>query len=102
MALPAGWSISMTRSTKVLFGISAFALIMAAVLGIVVLATRVGPRLAEGLAIYTSTGTAFFCAFLGIAMERRHVRGRGRVNMSIKDELNARRVRASGPRVEFR
>jgi hypothetical protein len=95
----------MTRSNKLWFEVAAVATI-AALLGIAALAMLVEPNLASGLtiglAIATSTVTVFFCVFAGAAAERRRVGRRDPASMSIKDELDLRKLRAKGARVQFR
>ena len=86
----------MTRSIKLWFEIAAFVLTITALLAIAALVVRLG----DGLAITTSVLTAFFCVFTGIAVKRRGI-GR-RDPMSIKDELELRKLRANGTRVQFR
>jgi len=91
----------MTRSKKLWFEVAAVATIMA-LLGIAALAMLVEPKLASGLAIATSIVTAFFCVFAGVTAERRRVGRRDSASMSIKDELDLRKVRAKGARIQFR
>jgi uncharacterized membrane protein YhiD involved in acid resistance len=88
----------MTRSTKAWFEIAALTTTVAALLAIAAL----GLRLGDGLAITTSMFTAFFCVFMGIAVKRRRVRRRDPTIMSIKDELDLRKLRAKGEKVQFR
>jgi len=88
----------MTRPTKLGFEIAAYAITAAALVAIFALALRLG----DGLAITTSLFTTFFCVFMGIAVARRRARPRDPTNMSIKDELDLRKLRAQGVRVQFR
>jgi len=88
----------MTRSTKLWFEIAAFTITIEALLAIVALAIRLG----DGLAITTSMLTAFFCVFMGIAVQRRRLRHEDRTSLSIKDELDLRKVGARGKRIQFR
>jgi hypothetical protein len=90
----------MTRSKKLWFEVAAVATILA-LLGIAALAMLVKPNLAIGL-IATSTVTTFFCVFAGVTAERRRVGRRDPASMSIKDELELRKVRARGARIQFR
>ena len=92
----------MTRSTKLWFEVAALAITITALLAIAALAMRVGPHLANGLAISASMITAFFCVFVGIAVKRRRIRRRDPASMSIKDELGLRKLRAKGARIQFR
>ncbi|HEY6923184.1 MAG TPA: hypothetical protein VI653_06945 [Steroidobacteraceae bacterium] len=88
----------MARSTRLSFEIAAVAVTATAMLAVAVLATRLG----GGLAITTSVFTTFFCVFVGIAVSPRDTRRRDSSSSSIKDELEARKIRASGSRVQFR
>ena len=91
----------MTRSKKLWFGVAVVATITA-LLGIAALAMLVEPNPASGLAIATSIVTAFFCVFAGITAGRRRAGRRDPASMSIKDELDLRKIRAKGARVQFR
>ena len=88
----------MTRSTRLWFGIAAFVITVNALLACLVLALRLG----EGLAITTSMLTAFICVFLGISVKRRRSRRPDPTSTSIKHELDSRKLRAKGARVQFR
>ena len=88
----------MTRSTKLRFEIAAYAITITAWLAIVALVVRLG----DGLAITTSMLTTFFCVFMGIDVKRRGIRRRDPTSLSIKDELDLRKLRAKGPRIQFR
>jgi len=90
----------MIRSIKLWSKVAAFAITIAAALAIAALAMRVssGRHLASGLAIATSMFAAFFCVFAGIAVNRRRVPRGDPPRMSIKDELDARKLRAEGSR----
>ena len=88
----------MTRSIRLWFQVAAFAITITAVLAIVALALRFG----DGLAITTSLFTTFFCVFMGIGAKRRRARRDDPATLSIKDELELRKLRAKGPRVQFR
>lgn len=88
----------MTGSTKLWFEVAAFAITITAVLAIAAFAMRLG----DGLAITTSMFTAFFCVVVGIAVKRRRIRRRDPASMSIKDELDLRKLRAKGTRIQFR
>jgi uncharacterized membrane-anchored protein len=88
----------MTRSTKQWFEIAAFAITITALLAIGALAVRLG----AGLAITTSMLTALFCVSMGIAVKRRGSRRSDPTSMSIKDELDLRKLRAKGATIQFR
>ena len=94
----------MIRPTKLWFGVAAFAITIAALLAIVALAMRVSPawHLANGLAITMPILTAFFCAFLGIVMHRRRTGQPDPASTSIQDELDSRKLRANGTRIQLR
>ena len=88
----------MTRPTTPWFEVAAFAVILVALLAIVSLAMRPD----EGLAMAISTLSTFFCVFMGIAVARRRTRRRDPVSVSIKDELQLRKLRSQGARAQFR
>ena len=88
----------MTRSAKLWFEVAAFAMTITALLAIAALAMRLG----AGLAVTTSMFTAFFGVFVAITAERRRTRRRDPASMSIKDELDLRKLRAQGARIQFR
>lgn len=88
----------MTRLTKLWFEVAAFTVTVAAVLAIAALAVRSG----NGLAITTSMLTPFLGVFVAFSLSRQRTRRRDRASLSIRDELNLRKLRARGPRVQFR
>ena len=92
------WNTSMTRPIKLWFQIAAFAITIAALLAVAALAIRMG----DGLATTTSILTAFFCAYMGMAGKRRRSDERDSTSLSIKDELELRKARARGTRIQFR
>jgi hypothetical protein len=92
------------RSTKLLFEVAAFAVTIAALLAITTLAVRLSSagHLANAVAIATSVITAFSCVFAGVAVNRARTRRDDSASASIQDELDARKLRASGPRIQLR
>jgi hypothetical protein len=88
----------MTRSIKLWFEIAAYAITVTAALAIVALAVRLG----DGLATATAILTAFFCVFVGIGVRRRRIPRRDPASTSIKDELELRKLRAGGAKIQFR
>jgi hypothetical protein len=88
----------MTRSTRLWFGIAAYAITIMALLAIVALALRLG----SGLPIITSMLAAFFGVFMAITGTRRRMRPCDPTSVSIKEELSLRKLRAKGPRIQFR
>jgi low affinity Fe/Cu permease len=94
----------MSRTTKFLFEVTAFAVTIAALLAIIALAMRMSPawHMANGLAITVSVITAFFCVFVGVTVDRRRVPRDDSPRTSIQEELDARELRARGPRIQLR
>ena len=94
----------MIRSIKLWAKVAAFAVTIAAVLEIAALAMRVSPawQFATGLAIAVSMLTTFFCMFVGIAVSQLPIGRRDPPNMSIRDELEQRKLSAKGPRIQLR
>ncbi len=88
----------MTRLTKLWFETAACAITIMALLAILALALRLG----SGLAVTTSMIAAFFSVFMGIAGKRRRIRRCNPTSMSIREELSLRKLRAKGPRMQFR
>ena len=105
----------MTRSTKLWFAVAALAITGLLAVAADRLTSFVMRELLvdggkrwthamNGFAITTSMFTVFFCVFMGIAVKRRRDRRvvRGRHPASIQDELNSRKLRARGTKVQFR
>lgn len=105
----------MTRSSRLWFAVAALAITALLAIAAGRLASFVmrvllldggkwWPHAMNGLAITTSTLTLFFSVFMAIAVKRR--RGRRGVSRrdpaSIQDELDLRKLRARGARVQFR
>jgi hypothetical protein len=88
----------MIRSSRLWFEVTAFVITIAALLAITALAMRLG----DGLAIATSMFPVFFCVFMGIAVTRRRIRRRDPTSITIQDELDLRKLRARGARIQFR
>ena len=87
----------MPRSIKPWFEIAAYTITITALLAIIALAVRLG----SGLAIATSMFAAFFCVFVGIAAKRERIH-REPARMSIKEELDLRKLRARGTGIRLR
>ena len=105
----------MTRSTRLWFAVAALAITALLAIAAGRLASFVmrvllvdggkwWPHAMNGLAIGISTLTVFFCVFMAIAVKRRRARQgvRSPDPASIQDELESRKLRAGGARVQFR
>lgn len=103
----------MTRSTRLWFAVAALAITALLAIAAGRLASFVMRVLlvdggkwwaVNGLTIGISTLTVFFCVFMAIAVKRRRARRgvRSPDPASIQDELESRKLRAGGARVQFR
>jgi Na+/melibiose symporter-like transporter len=92
----------MTRSIRLWFEVAAYTITITSFLAVAALAIRVEPRSAEALAIFLSLLSALFFVVAGMAVKRRRIHRRDPASLSIKEELELRKLRGQGVRVQFR